>query len=136
VEIDLSNINIFVGNNASGKSNVIDAIRLVKDAMTNGLDRAIGDRHGIESVRQWSPTRPYRMSMILVLDEGANFQGRYHFGIDSVRGEIRVFHEYAEIYERSEIYTEEDDSDESDNNSTRLIMHSKKIFTRDSKGKI
>jgi predicted ATPase len=135
VEIDLSNVNIFVGNNASGKSNVIDAIRLVKDAMTNGLDRAIGDRHGIESVRQWSPTRPYRMSMTLILDEGANFQGKYQFGIDSVRGEIRVFHENAEIYERNEIYTEEDE-DGSDNNTSRQIMHSKKVFARDPKGKI
>ena len=47
VEIDISNVTVLVGNNASGKSNVIDAIRFVKDAFTNGLDRAFGDRHGI-----------------------------------------------------------------------------------------
>ncbi len=129
VEIDLSNINIFVGNNASGKTNVIDAIRLVRDSISNGLDRAIGDRHGIESVRQWSPTRPFRLSMTLNLDEGEKFKGKYQFSIDSARGEIRVFHEDAEIYEQSDIF-------ESNNKTELQILHSKKVFKRNQKGKI
>jgi predicted ATPase len=111
VEIDISNVTVLVGNNASGKSNVIDAIRFVKDAFTNGLDRAFGDRHGIESVRQWSPTRPYRLSFTLFFDEGTNFRGRYLFAIESARSEFRVVREEAEIYEHGKDYVEEEDEE-------------------------
>jgi predicted ATPase len=133
VEIDISDITVLVGNNASGKSNVIDAIRFVRDAFTNGLDRAFGDRHGIESVRQWSPTRPYRLSFALLFDEGPNFRGRYLFAIESARSEFRVVREEAEIYEHGEDYIEEE-NEAGETQIIEKITHSKKIFVRDGKG--
>jgi predicted ATPase len=136
VEIDFSNISIFVGNNASGKSNVIDAIRLVRDATTNGLDRAFGDRHGIGSVRQWSPTKPFRMSFTIFIDEATNFHGRYHFAIDTARSEFRVVREEAEIYEHTTGFTEEEDKETGDTRLVEREIHSKKVFVRDIKGNV
>jgi predicted ATPase len=65
-DVALGRINVFVGNHGSGKSNVIDAIRFVKDAIQNGLDRAISDRHGIDSIRQWSPSGRFRPSLCVM----------------------------------------------------------------------
>src|SRR5579864_6037118 len=130
VEIDFSNITVFVGNNAAGKTNVIDAIRLIRDAVTNGLDRAIGDRHGIESVRQWSPTKPYRMSFTIHFDDEANFRGRYHFSIDSARNEFRVAREEAEVYERGIAHDVEKDAETGKPHLVERTRHSKKVIIR------
>lgn len=65
LDIDLRNVNVLVGKNGAGKSNIIDAIRFVRDAIQDGLDQAITDRHGMENIRQWSPTRPYDVTITL-----------------------------------------------------------------------
>lgn len=100
-DIDLADINIFVGNNGSGKSNVIDAIRFLRDVATHGLDRALSDRHGIDSVRQWSPTKPYRITL------GANFErgpltAEYEVAIESAKGLFQVVREDAAIEDAQE----------------------------------
>ncbi len=63
VEISPGPLTILVGPNGSGKSNIVDAVRFVRDSVVLGLDRSIADRHGIDSIRQWSPSRPYVVVM-------------------------------------------------------------------------
>lgn len=63
VELNLKSLTIFVGPNGSGKSNIVDAFRFVRDAVTLGLDRSIAERHGIDSIRQWSPRKPYDVTL-------------------------------------------------------------------------
>lgn len=133
VDIDFSNTTIFVGNNASGKSNIVDAIRFVRDAMINGLDRAIGDRHGIQSIRQWSPTRPYRISFTINVSGGDELSAKYHFAIDSARSEWKVVREEAEIYNKENDFFEVEDEDE----GAQYIegaRHRKVVVSRDDKG--
>lgn len=48
--IDLSHNNVIIGNNASGKSNLIDAFKLVSDAFKYGLDNAYYLHGGFNSV--------------------------------------------------------------------------------------
>jgi predicted ATPase len=108
-DVGLGHINVFVGNNGSGKSNVIDAIRFVKDAVQNGLDRAVSDRHGIDSIRQWSPSGRFRPSLCLVVTDD-EFFGRYSFSLDSSKGVFRVIKEEAEIAFRERYDYEEDET--------------------------
>ena len=48
--IDLAPLSVFVGPNACGKSNLIDALRFIRDALGIGLTQAIDVRGGIEAV--------------------------------------------------------------------------------------
>lgn len=65
IDLQLGAVNLFVGRNGSGKSNILDAIRFTRDALKFGLDQAITDRHGLSSIRQWAPTRPYDITVTI-----------------------------------------------------------------------
>lgn len=51
LDLELGPLTILVGPNASGKSNVLDVLRFIRDAVSRGLDFAISKRHGIKSLR-------------------------------------------------------------------------------------
>jgi predicted ATPase len=93
--IDFSRINIIVGPNGVGKSNLIDAIHFIHDCTVGDIDTSVIKRHGIESIRQWSKTRPFN----IVLDfqfANRNGFGRYKVVISSARGDFRVIEEIGE----------------------------------------
>lgn len=46
---------MLVGRNMSGKSNVLDVLHFLKDAMHNNLELAVTVRQGIGAVRPWQP---------------------------------------------------------------------------------
>lgn len=75
-DVFLGNVAIFVGKNSSGKSNVVDSLHFLQEAFRHGLDYAVSQRYGIKSVRQWSPTRPYRIRISV---EVTNSRGRGQF---------------------------------------------------------
>lgn len=88
----LGRIALFVGKNSSGKSNVIDALHFLQESFRNGLDFAISQRYGIKSVRQWSPTRPYRIR-ISVGVETRRGKGIFTLRLDSSRDNFAIFEE-------------------------------------------
>ena len=47
INIDLINFNVIIGKNASGKSNIINIIKFIKDMLVNGIDEAIDLQGGI-----------------------------------------------------------------------------------------
>lgn len=101
VKFPFSNVNVLVGQNATGKSNIIDVLRFLKDAYVYDLDHAITDRGGMEILRQYSPTRPYTLSIRIdftydLPDIGPNLPGIYSLKLSSARGTYAVEHEYAE----------------------------------------
>ena len=53
-ELDLGRLTTLVGPNASGKSNLMDILRFVHDASLKGIELAITDRGGINSVEHRS----------------------------------------------------------------------------------
>lgn len=130
-EINLGMVNIFVGNNGSGKSNIIDAVRFLKDAANNGLDRAVSDRHGIGSVRQWSPTRPYRVHIGIeyYVDQE---NGRYSLSIDSAKGQFCVASEEI-FHEQWNCYTGQ--PDEEDEPET-ITVHERTNISRTKDGEV
>ena len=44
---DMQPLTVLVGCNGVGKSNIIDALRFLRDAVTGGLDHAVSKRGGI-----------------------------------------------------------------------------------------
>lgn len=47
IKLNLENLNIIIGKNASGKSNIINIIKFIKDMLVNGIDEAIDLQGGI-----------------------------------------------------------------------------------------
>jgi len=86
-------INILVGVNGSGKSNILDAIYFVRDCAVQDLETAINLRHGIESIRQWSRTKPYNIKISLEFNNSSG-EGSYNLVIGSKgSGEFIVIEE-------------------------------------------
>ena len=47
IKLELNNFNVIIGKNASGKSNIINIIKFIKDMLMNGIDEAIDLQGGI-----------------------------------------------------------------------------------------
>jgi predicted ATPase len=95
LDLQMGRIALFVGVNGSGKSNIVDAIRLIRDAVTHGLDRAISERHGIDSIRQWSPSKPYFVNLKVHVETRMG-HGHLGFTLASHRGSHVVRREEGE----------------------------------------
>lgn len=97
VDIALGRLTAFVGQNGSGKSNVVDIVRFVADAMSIGLEGAITKRHGISAVRRWSSGHPVNVSIGIELRDG-DLSAKYSFVLAS-----HSVHEYAVSEEQATI---------------------------------
>ena len=97
--VNLQPITLLVGSNAVGKSNVIDALKFLRDIAANGLDHAMSDRGGIEIIRQYSKTSPFKISISVELEQTFDDEvirnSRYEITIASQKGNYKVEHEVA-----------------------------------------
>lgn len=105
IDVELGPLTVLVGPNSAGKSNFIDVLRFVRDAVTRGLDTAILDRHGMSAVRRWSSKgRPYDVHIHLSF-HGENWRGEYGFTLGSEsRGEYRIKSEILNIVHDNGLY--------------------------------
>ncbi|MBF0368141.1 MAG: AAA family ATPase [Magnetococcales bacterium] len=92
LDLKLGPINILVGPNGSGKSNVVDALKFVRDALRFGLDRAVSDRHGIDTIRQWTPRGAKQVSFEVHVKNDF-LQGGLKFSLGSFKGDYSVIKE-------------------------------------------
>ncbi|GAB4205226.1 MAG: AAA family ATPase [Roseiflexaceae bacterium] len=99
VDVDLTfdRIMVLVGANGSGKSNLIDVLKFVRDVMVRDLDDAIVARGGIASLRRWSSKGAPDLSIQIDLID-PYWKGEYGFTIGSGRnGDWRVKSESMKI---------------------------------------
>ncbi len=63
ITLRFGKISVLVGANGSGKSNLLDVLTFVRDAIRQGLPAAITSRDGIDAVRRRSEGRPFNVKI-------------------------------------------------------------------------
>lgn len=104
---------ILVGPNSSGKSNIVDVLRFIRDAVWHGLDHALSERGGLDVLRQYSPTRPFTLSITLDFEQTINRKGylaSYTLKIAGSGSNYRVESEDAKWFEAEFGFDEETQS--------------------------
>ncbi|MFB1490052.1 AAA family ATPase [Thiocapsa sp. N5-Cardenillas] len=75
-----------VGANGSGKSNFVDALHLVRDALMGSLDNALSERGGLSEVRRRSSGHPTHCGMRLEFRLRDGRPGHYAFNVGALSG--------------------------------------------------
>jgi predicted ATPase len=90
-DVVLGPLTYLVGPNGSGKSNFVDALHLVRDALSGSLDNAINERGGLSEVRRRSSGHPNHFGMRLEFRLRDDRSGHYAFNIGALsRGGYEV----------------------------------------------
>ncbi|MBI4558796.1 MAG: AAA family ATPase [Candidatus Hydrogenedentes bacterium] len=95
----LGPLTFLVGQNGAGKSNFLDALRLVTESLTTSLEHALRDRGGINEVRRRSSGHPTHFGIRLewVLPNGSD--GMYAFRVGSQKkGGFEVQQEECRVF--------------------------------------
>jgi len=85
-DVRLGSLTYLVGVNGAGKSNFLDALHLVRDAVSGSLDNALNERGGLTEVRRRSSGHPTHFGIRLefMLPDGQ--LGHYAFNIGALPG--------------------------------------------------
>lgn len=88
-----------VGQNGSGKSNFLDALRLVSESLNSSLDHALRERGGINEVRRRSSGHPTHFGIRLEFSLPDSTSGYYAFRVGAKpKGGFEVQREECRIY--------------------------------------
>ncbi|OWQ86316.1 chromosome segregation protein SMC [Roseateles aquatilis] len=83
-DVPLRKLTYLVGMNGSGKSNFLDALHLVRDALSGSLDNALNERGGLGEVRRRSSGHPTNFGIRLEFFLPNGLAGRYAFSIGAL----------------------------------------------------
>lgn len=83
-DVRLGPLTYLVGANGSGKSNFLDALHLVRDALNGSLDNALNERGGLSEVRRRSSGHPTHFGIRLEFRLTTGEQGYYAFNVGAL----------------------------------------------------
>jgi predicted ATPase len=83
-DVELGALTFLVGANGSGKSNFLDALHFVRDALTGTLDNALQERGGLVEVRRRSSGHPTNFGIRLELRLPDARVARYSFTVGAL----------------------------------------------------
>ncbi|MCU7935425.1 MAG: AAA family ATPase [Candidatus Thiodiazotropha sp. (ex Dulcina madagascariensis)] len=83
-DVHLNSLTYLVGANGSGKSNFLDALHLVRDALVGSLDNALNERGGLTEVRRRSSGHPTHFGIRLEFELKDGKYGHYAFNIGAL----------------------------------------------------
>lgn len=78
-DVHLCPLTYLVGHNGAGKSNFMDALHFVRDALSNSLDSALNERGGLNEVRRRSGGHPTHFAIRLEFTLPEERSGHYAF---------------------------------------------------------
>lgn len=84
-DVGLGPLTYLVGVNGSGKSNFLDALHLIRDALTGSLDNALNERGGLSEVRRHSSGHPTHFGVRLEFTLPNSQQGHYAFNVGALK---------------------------------------------------
>jgi predicted ATPase len=84
--VDIQQLTCLVGLNGAGKSNFVDALRFVRDALRNSLEFALRERHGLKEVRRRSSGHPTHFGIRLDFALPDGTKGHYSFQVGAPSG--------------------------------------------------
>ena len=125
VDVRLTDRVFVIGPNASGKSNLLDSLRFLRDIAKagGGLQRAVSQRGGLSKVRCLSARREPDVELDLEITNGADSPTwRYAIGItQQVRGYRFPILRYEKVWVDNKLILERPD-EEDDNDDERLTQ--------------
>jgi predicted ATPase len=80
-QVSLSRLTFLIGANGAGKSNFLDALRFIADALRTSLDHALRDRGTIREVRRRSGGHPNHFALRVDFTLPTGQEGHYSFKI-------------------------------------------------------
>ena len=83
LEVELGNLNILIGANASGKSNFVEIFRFLRDIISSGLENAISMQGGVEYLRNVNIGPSEVFSLEFVSDQALRSRSSLGLGMDS-----------------------------------------------------
>jgi predicted ATPase len=96
--LSLSSLTILVGRNGSGKSNFLDALRFVADALKWPLEHALQTRGGIDAVRRKSTGHPHNFAIWLKVSLACEELATYSFELTAkAKGGFEIRREQLEL---------------------------------------
>lgn len=116
VEVSLAERVFLVGPNASGKSNLLDSLRFLRDVAKpgGGLQRAIAERGGLSKIRCLSARREPDVEVKVELSNGSEASvWHYEIGIrQQVRGYRQPLLKYEKVSRGGEVILERPDAED------------------------
>jgi len=135
VDIPLGDRAFLVGPNASGKSNLLDVFRFLRDIVKagGGLQRAVSQRGGLSKIRCLAARREPDVEIGVHLSENSNEPSwKYEIGIkQEVRGYRQPYLAYERVWQREvQILNRPDENDNKDT-LRRTQTHLEQINTNE-----
>lgn len=84
-DVRLGPLTYLVGANGSGKSNFLDALHLVRDALHGSLDHALNERGGLSEVRRRSSGHPTHFAIRVEFRLPDGRAGAYAFNVGALK---------------------------------------------------
>lgn len=97
-DVQLRPLTYLVGQNGAGKSNFLDALHFVRDALAGSLDNAINERGGLNEVRRRSSGHPTHFGIRIDFHLKDGREGMYAFDVGAMAsGGYEVQHEKCSV---------------------------------------
>lgn len=102
--VTLGPLTFLVGQNGAGKSNFLDALRLVADSLNTSLEHALHTRGGINEVRRCSSGHPTHFGIRIEWRLPNKSEGLYAFRVGAQKkGGYEVQHEECRVFETGQV---------------------------------